>query len=281
MNAFVFTREVKMKSMRMIFCVAAVLGICAGSVMAQEEESTSEGLFSDSGFELSGDLAVYSLYMWRGFKLDGDAVIQPGMYLATPESGLGRFTFGAWASRDLESNDALASAETDLSVDYTFSLTDISLIEALDLSAGLIYYDFPDIDGFSREWYTGVAFPALPCSPSLFFYYDYGREEDGGGDGTYTELGFSHSFPFSVSLSDKELPLSLDLSTAVGFNHEQYIAGDGGQATFTSGITVPLTGSLSLQPNISYTTVWGDLDDPADGNQKDRFWGGVYMSYTF
>lgn len=261
--------------------VLLVVGLVFSAAIAQEEEAVSEGLLSDLGFEVSGDLAFYSNYMWRGFMLDGDAVIQPGMYLTTPESPLGSLTFGVWASRDLQSNDSLASAETDLSLDYTYSLEDIDLVDALDLSLGLIYYDFTDIDGFSRETYVGLSLPELLLSPSLFFYYDFGREEDGGGDGSYTEIGLSHSVPFTVPVSGKDVNMSLDLGTAIGFNHEQYIAGDGGQATVSCGITVPLTASLSFQPNIAYTMPWGDLEEPADGNQKSRFWGGIYMSYSF
>ena len=237
-----------------------------------------EGLLSDLGFEVSGDLNFSSIYMWRGIMLDGDPVIQPGLYIRTPESKLGRIKIGIWVSHDLENKDALRSSETDYIFDYTYNFP------KFDVSLGHIYYDFPDAlptdgapKGFSREFYCGIGFPKLLLSPSLFYYYDYGNKEDGGGQGSYTVINLSKSLPFTF----KKYSMSLDLMAHAGYNNKQYYRGKGGDAAIGAGVTVPLTKSLSAKPNINYSVPWGNLSDKGNGNQKNRFYGGVYLSYLF
>ena len=238
----------------------------------------AQGIFSDLGIEVSGDFNVSSLYMWRGVMLDGDAVIQPGFYLRSPESKLGRVKLGYWGSRDLENKDSLHSSETDFIFDYTYSF------KYLDVSVGHTYYDFPDAApadgaprGWSREFYAGFTFPQVFLTPSVYFYYDYGSKEDGGGDGSYTVLNLAKSLPFKV----ESMEMSLDLSGHVGYNHRQYYAGDGGDVGLSAGVSVPITKNLSIKPNANYAIPWGNLSDDDKGNQKDRFYGGIYASYVF
>ena len=132
------------------------------------------------GFEASGDLNFSSIYEWRGIMLDGDAVLQPGFYLKSPVSKYGRVKLGIWMSRDLQNIDALKSSETDYIFDYTYNFPKV------DLSFGHTYYDFPDAlpsdgapRGFSREFYTGVTLSKMFLTPSVYYYYDYGKKEDG------------------------------------------------------------------------------------------------------
>jgi hypothetical protein len=237
------------------------------------------GILSDAGFEFSADLAMNSIYVWRGIMLDGDPVVQPGFYLASAPAKWGKVKFGFWMSRDMENNDSLASDETDYIFDYTYTFAD------LDLSLGHIYYDFPDLvasdgslGGFSREFYLGLGLPNFLLSPSVYYYYDYGRKEDGGGAGSYTVLNLAHSIP--VKLSEK-YACSLDFSVHFGYNHRQYYRGDGGDAAIGAGFSIPLVKNLSFKPNINYSIPWGNVSDKNNGNQKNRFYGGVYLSYSF
>ncbi|MFA7283159.1 MAG: hypothetical protein WC066_01275, partial [Candidatus Omnitrophota bacterium] len=228
--------------------------------------------------KVSGDLAFNSLYMWRGIMLDGDAVVQPGLYVQSADSKFGRVKFGIWFNHDLENRDTLKSSEVDYLFDYTYG--NLSLV---DLSAGFTYYDFPDAEpdgsprGFSREVYGGVTFKTLPLTPSVYYYYDFGRKEDGGGEGSYTVLNLSHSIPFTVS----KYAMSLDFSGHVGYNNKQYYRGKGGDAALGAGVTMPLTKNLSCKPNINYSMPWGNISDKENGNQKNRLYGGVYLSYVF
>jgi len=238
-----------------------------------------EGLLSDLKLEVTGDLNYSSIYMWRGIMLDGDPVVQPGIYIRTPESKLGRLKIGFWMSRDMYNQDALKSSETDYIVDYTYNFP------SLDLSLGHTYYEFPDAlpadgstGGFSREAYAGLTFSKIPLSPSIYYYYDYGRKDDGGGEGSYTVLNLSYSLP--VKLADK-YSCSLDLTGHAGYNNKQYYRGKGGDGAISAGFTVPLTKSLSVKPNIDYSIPWGNISDKGNGNQKARVYSGVYLSYLF
>ena len=276
--------------LKKMILVAVVLGLffslaIFNTTMAAEETSATEeqpslldGILSHLKFDVSGDLNFSTIYMWRGIMLDGDAVVQPGFYVTTPESKFGRIKLGIWLNHDLENKDNLKSSETDYIIDYTYSF------DAVNVSVGHTYYDFPDgfpADGasrsFSREFYAGFSLPKLFLTPSVYYYYDYGHKDDGGGEGSYTVLNLSYSKPFTV----KRLPMSLDISGHVAHNNKLYYNGKGGDAAISAGITIPLTKNLSFKPNVNYSVPWGNLSDKSNGNQKDRFFTALYFNYSF
>ena len=224
------------------------------------------GVFSDTGFSVSGDTSFFSKYVWRGFALDTDTVMQPGLYLSTPKSDLGVVKLSFWGNEDIGTGDDLASDEADYVIDYTFSL------EKVSFSIGHTYYDFVGSDLRSKEYYGAIAL-ALPLSPSLYIYKDYGDEEDGGGDGMYYVLNLACSIPLAST--------SLDLAGHVGYNKDLFIEGEGVDALIGAGLTVPLTSALSMKPNINYSMPFGDLEDENHGNQDEEFFGGLTLSYTF
>lgn len=252
--------------------IALVLGLF-GSTAA----FAGEGWFSDSGFSAGGDLSYYTQYVWRGFVLDRDNVLQPSYYISTPDTKYGKVTGKVWSSHDTQNQDNLKSEENDYILDYTYTLSDVSLLGNVSLSAGHTYYDFVDTDTFSREWYTGVSLPKVFLSPSLFFYRDYGNEEDGGGFGTYTVLNLAKSIPFEM----KSVPSSLELSGHYGYNHKLFMTGKGGDIGMTAGLKTQLTKNLTIMPNVNYSIVLGDLGDEAYGNQKNRFYTGATAVYAF
>ncbi|MCK9594926.1 MAG: hypothetical protein PHH68_04370 [Candidatus Omnitrophica bacterium] len=246
--------------------IALVLGLfCSPAAFA------GEGWFTDSGFSAGGDLSYYTQYVWRGFVLDRDNVLQPGYYISTPDTKYGKLTGKVWSSHDTQNQDNLKSEENDYILDYTYTLGDIGL------SIGHTYYDFVDTDTFSREWYTGVSLPEVFLSPSLFFYRDYGSEDDGGGFGTYTVLNLAKSIPVEL----KGVPSSLELSGHYGYNHKLFMAGKGADIGMTVGFKTQLTKNLSVMPNINYSIPLGDLKAEEYGDQKKRFYTGVVAAYAF
>jgi hypothetical protein len=260
---------------KILFLISLLVSVVSASFVYAQEE----GLLSGMGLEVTADLNYSSIYMWRGIMLDGDPVVQPGVYIRSPGSKYGRLKIGFWMSRDMHNQDTLKSSETDYILDYTYNLSN------LDVSLGHTYYEFPDIlptdgstGGFSREFYAGLSFPKIFLSPSIFYYYDYGKKEEGGGEGSYTVLNLAYSLP--VKLLDK-YSCSLDLSGHVGHNNKQYYRGKGGDAAIGVGLSVPLAKSLSCKPNINYSLPWGNLSDNGNGNQKNRFYSGIYLSYAF
>ncbi len=242
--------------------------VAVPSVRAQEAEKV--GILESLDIAATGTLDFYSSYVWRGFTLDEDPVVQPSFSLASKG-----FTFTFWSSWDTDNNDGLNSDEIDLVVDYARSF------DILSLSVGHTYYDFPGTNGNSREFYVGAGLSKvpvrdIPITSSLKFYRDYGDQNDGGGLGNYLELALGYSKVLS-----EEKGISLDLGTVVGYNHELFISGDGGQSTFKVGMTVPLTKNLTMKPNVNYTIPFADLSRGSDGGQDQIFWGGFSMVYSF
>lgn len=230
----------------------------------------SEGVLSDAGITVSGDVAYYSDYVWRGMLLDGDPVIQPGWYVSGPDWKAGRLTAKVWTSHDLSNRDHRKSEEYDYILDYTYAMKNISV------SAGHTYYDFPEADLFSREWYAGIAFPTIFLSPSVFVYRDYGDQDDGGGMGTYTVINAAKSIPVSVWKTSA----SVEVSGHYGYNHELFINGTGADVGLTAGLKMALTESLTVMPNVNCSIPLGDLESKADGNQKERVYWGVLVQYS-
>ena len=244
------------KIVGIVVCGCMVLGV--GIVSAEE----TPGLLKNLPIEISADTAVYSKYMWRGFKLDDDPVMQPGLYI----SGYG-FAASIWGSFDIDADDTVNSDEVDYSLDYTYSF------DMLSLSVGHTYYDFPAADTKSTEFYIGVSLDTL-LSPSLTWYHDYADEDSGGGDGDYVLLGIGHSFELGDS------PVTLDLGASAGYNNELFINGQGGDVALSVGLTLPLTEHCTVAPSINYSIPFGDLEDSEDGNQDDEFFAGVVVSFT-
>ncbi|MBN1794067.1 MAG: hypothetical protein JW844_03795 [Candidatus Omnitrophica bacterium] len=233
--------------------------VCNVGIVSAEE---TEGFLEDIPIEISTDLAVYAKYMWRGFKLDDDPVLQPGLYLSAY-----RFTASIWGSFDIDAEDALNSDEVDYAIDYTYSF------DMLSLSAGHTYYDFPAADAKSTEFYIGVALDTL-LSPSLTWYHDYADEDSGGGDGDYILLGIGHSFTLGNG------PITLDLGASAGYNSELFIDGDGGDVGLSAGLTFPLTKNCTFVPSVNYSIPFGDLKDSDDGNQDDEVFIGAILTFN-
>lgn len=232
-----------------------------------------EGLLDklDTKVDVSASVDYYSNYIWRGFTLDKDAVIQPGVNI----SALG-LTFSFWSSWDAESDDEFASDEIDYVFDYTKELNDL-----VSVSVGHTYYDFPEAAAYSREFYVAAALSKIPgldwpIETSLTYYHDYGDEKNGGGDGDYVSLDASYSY-----ILIEDIGLTMDLSTHWGYNHQLFIAGDGYDLGVSFGFTIPLTDNLSVSPTVNYAAPFGDLEDNGDGAQQDRVYGGVNVAWAF
>lgn len=248
------------KKSLVVFLLGCVLSFGVNVVGTYAEEGILENI--DLPIEVTADIAFNSKYIWRGFLLDDDAVMQEGVYV----SGYG-FTISAWGSFDIDADDTRNSDEVDYSVDYTHEF------EKLSVSLGHTYYDFPPADTASKEYYIGVGLKTL-LSPSLTWYHDYADEDSGGGNGDYIVLEAGHSLALGQS------PITLDLSTHIAYNDELFINGQGGDANLGIGLTIPLTQNCSVSPAINYSIPFDDLEDSADGNQEEEFYGGLTFAFS-
>jgi hypothetical protein len=244
--------------------------LCGGLIffalgLSPAKAAYEDGVLPELKIEGSATIDAYNKYLWRGFTLDTDGVVQPGVSL----SGYG-LSLLYWSSFDASNKDALSSDEVDLTVDYTYAFENISV------SAGHTTYNFPGSGLRSKEWYVGLGLPKILLSPILKVYNDYGKESVGGGDGQYVNLGVSYSTPV---ISAPEI--SLDLAASVGFNDKLFIKGNGGDYLLGAGLTIPLTKNTTLSPKFGYAVPFGDLKDAADGNQKSRTFCGVSIVAGF
>ena len=224
----------------------------------------AEGVLA--GTDVSGELTVdfYSRYVWRGFMLDNDPVVQPGFSL----SAYG-ITASFWGSFDARNRDELASDEVDFTLDYAKEF------DGFSVSVGVTHYAFPGGDSYSDEVYAGIAFDVF-LSPQVTVYHDYGDEAQGGGDGQYIHLAVGHSITLEETYGT-----TFDLSAGVGFNNELFIAGTGGDYAVSAGLTIPLSAAFSLRPTVGYTMPFGDVKAASDGGQKNRFYSGISVAGNF
>ena len=227
--------------MRIITVILIAIFLAATPVALPAEEENEnipkKALLEGNEIEVSADIAVNSKYIWRGFKLDDDPVMQPGVYLG----GYG-FEASIWGSFDIDNNDALDSDEVDYAVSYTLGLERYLNIP-MSVSGGYTYYDFVGARLHSQEFFIGTSFDIL-LSPSFTWYHDFEDEDKGGGKGDYIVGELSHSYPIGG------YPVSLDLSGHVGYNHRLFIKGNGGDVGLGAGLTFNLSRNCLLSPSI-------------------------------
>ncbi|MBU4376528.1 MAG: hypothetical protein KKD29_03520 [Candidatus Omnitrophica bacterium] len=234
----------------------------------EEKESfpVEEKKVSKIPISVSADIAIYSDYIWRGFILDDDPVMQSGA--AVELYGLKAI---AWGNFGIDNSDDLDSVEFDITLDYTYKY------KVLSLSAGHTWYNFPPIDGRSLEFYIGGALDIL-LSPSFVWYHDYGNENHGGGDGDYFIFSAAHGFPL---MKFGENDITLDIGGHIGYNHKLFMDGDGGDFAIGGGLTIPINKYASFIPSVAYSVSFGDLARENDGNQKDKLYFGGKLVFSY
>lgn len=249
--------------------------LSAGHVLSRSAQAGS--LFgeylSEKGIEVevSAKIDYYDKYVWRGFLLDNDSVLQPGVTFSS--SG---FEGGFWGSWDLESHDGLASDEVDGFIGYNFDLGFIDEELALvGVSVGNTWYSFPETDAYSKEAYLGFSLDTF-LSPYVTWYADYEDEDQGGADGNYIAMGAGHS----VTL-DEETGISFDMGLEYGINYDAFIDGTGSYLLSTAGVTIPLTDKITMSPVLGYSVPFGDLEEGGGNDQSEEFYGGVSMAFNF
>jgi hypothetical protein len=252
--------------------IASICGIMLALPIigwAQEPEDSGDTFFNGKPIEISMDFAVYSKYIWRGFKLDSDPVAQSGVYL----DGYG-FNASIWASLDMDGRDESKSDEVDYAIGYTYDLEEMFKVPA-SITGGYIYYNFPATNTNSQELYLGISTDSIMFSPSLTWYHDFEDENKGGGRGDYILVEIGHSFPLP------DMPVTLDIGGHAGYNHRLFIKGKGGDIGLNAGLTLNLSKNCTLAPCVKYSIPLGDLAKADDGAQGKEFYGGAVLAISF
>lgn len=236
--------------------------------------------------EVSGSASVdvMSNYVWRGLKLTDGYAVQPSVGITH-----GGFGVNIWANWDSDVGDTAAAfgtpgvksagehTETDLTLNYTFS------IDKLSIDLGYIYYALDSIAD-TQEIYVSAAYDVI-LSPSVTVYYDF--EE---GTGAYIEAAVGHSVEIQEGIT---LDLGASASyvidnniVAIDKNGKEFSDFHNGQ--ITASLTIPITKNISIAPMIAYTTsLSDDAEDAMDFNnysadKDDSFvYGGINATISF
>jgi len=218
---------------------------------------------------------VMSNYVWRGQKLTNSWVIQPSVGIT-----YGRFGTNIWANYDSDSKidegDGHGEfSETDLTLNYSFS------VEKWNFSAGYIYYAFTGAND-TQELYLSTSYSTL-LNPSLTIYYDYDE-----GNGAFAIAAISHSF-------DVFKGSSLKLGASASYNINNKIMGfdeDGNDFSnfyngeLSAGLSIPITKAISITPKVAYSFPLSDdaeeaLRSISDDGDEDILYGGINVTLRF
>ena len=210
---------------------------------------------------LYADVSVYSVYIWRGFTLDDDPVMQTG--LSTSLKGVDA---GVWGSYGILTDDLLASEEFDwfISCPFTFS--------GINISIGNTWYTFPAADTASAEVFVNASFDTA-VSPSLTVFCDYGDPAEGGGEGVYV------SADAVIPLSGAEGGLPLSLALHAGYNSGLFINGSGIDVSLTLSALITAKDGATVTPSLSYSVPSGGLAAVSDGNQPAQLFCGIKSAF--
>ncbi len=230
----------------------------------QAEPAAAAPAEESSPLTITPSLAVFSHYMFRGVNLYDGSSIQPsvgGLY-DTGDYG----TFGANVWSHVSADEGMKDADF-WEIDYTLSYA--YTIDAVTLSAGHIWYTYPDDNGGallnSNEVFASASVD-MPLTPTLSYYHDYDEF-----DYSYYELGFSHNF------EPKALGEGFNLAPFVAFGFASNAADTGvyqddGLVQTTMGVSFQIPwGIFTVKPMLAYTK-------EADAIATDQFWSGITIS---
>ena len=262
-----------------IMATLAGLTLTVSAISAQELAARESSTAPEISVEFSSDF--YGKYVWRGQNLNDDPVYQPGL-----SATLENLTAGIWGNVDLSDyNDRSGDfSELDYYLDYTDTLPGV---EGISYSVGVVYYDFPGsaADGSrapdTTELYAGLSFD-LPLSPSITVYHDVDE-----ADGTYINLGISHSIEQIVTLGS--IPIGLDLSAGIGWasgSYNDYYWGTNQSKMQDVSLSLALPFELfgwSISPSVNYVTLLSDdlRSTDAYDTASDYFFAGLSVSRAF
>jgi len=228
-----------------------VMGLAFGALNSEAAETSA-----------SASVDVMSSYMWRGFELHEDAAIQPSVGITYRSFGV-----NLWSDYNTETKEV---AETDLTLNYTFSM------DKLSLDIGYIYFGLDNATD-TQEVYVSVAYDTL-LNPTLTVYYDFDE-----GKGTFLEASVGHGIAVGGDRT-----LSLGASVSYNADSAYSIGAYNGfhNANLSAALSIPINNEISITPMIAYST---DISDEAEAAIKalntdadsEFVYGGVNLTLSF
>ncbi len=264
-------RDSRMVGKRTVLLIGVFFVLIATATTPATGEESSHG-DDRIRWSIGIETTFSSKYIWRGINLVDEPVFQPSV--SASYEGL---TLSLWGNIEITNcNDQLGEfTEIDYMADYTWSRN------ALNLCAGVIHYQFPNIGPpTTTEVYGGLSLDTL-LAPSLTVHRDVDQ-----ADGTYATLSVSHTFEKVWALSHGTA-ISIDLSGSVGcgsssFNDFYYGYNESAftDALISAGLPITIGDRWTLTPSVSYSTLLdGGIRNAMD--KDDNVFGGLTVSCAF
>lgn len=191
------------------------------------------GFASDISY--SGNTGVWTRYMWRGLRFSTGPVWQ-----STANATIGGFTGTLWHNYDF---DTKRLNEVDGTVNWAWSAA------KTDFNVGWNHFGVRGGDD-SDEIYLTAALKEVPLTPTASLYVDttYGK-------GAYFQIGVSHGFEFSPSVS-----LNLAANAGIVFKDRYMGVNDKGEeftdlfsGDITASLPIKLSEAFSLEPKVGFS----------------------------
>ncbi|MHA7819278.1 MAG: TorF family putative porin [Erythrobacter sp.] len=146
---------------------------------------------ADSGFEVSGNVALVTDYRFRGVSFsDGDPALQGGIDLGH-SSG---FYIGTWGST-ISGGSEFGELELDVYGGWSGDVAD-----GVTFDIGLLYYIYPtgDVPGADTDYfepYASIGFGLGPASATVGIAYAWDQSSLGDEDNFYIYTDFEYGIP--------------------------------------------------------------------------------------
>lgn len=245
------------------------VGMVAGLVCAQDVTMVEQ---QPSDVSVSGDVGLYSAYVWRGQVLNDNMVVQPSVTAAK-----GPFSLNVWGNWNATDNASQDTAEMDYTAAYTLPLNS----DDVSADVGMIYYTFPGSGNQAKptsEVFTEATFNSILLTPVVSLYYDMLQ-----ANGWYGNFALSQD----VEISDA---LTATIGGSIGYgtkNYNRYYFGNNTHNGAVNDYNVyvsteyALTEKLTLGARLQYSVLDSSVDDSGNYDANDLVWGGINLSYKF
>ncbi|ATX79813.1 hypothetical protein Ga0123461_1399 [Mariprofundus aestuarium] len=131
---------------------------------------------------ISGDIGIYSQYMWRGMQASSSASVQGDLGAETDFGLSANVWFAAPLGNAPNGNN---TTEFDFTVDYSTEIAGVGV------SVGYIYYLYQN----QTSWNTGELYAGLSYGPVSVTYYNAVNSNKGGWKkDAYVDVGLAQSY---------------------------------------------------------------------------------------
>ena len=275
---------------RILAYITACTLVGTASIAAEEkaaEATTSTPTLNALTKEVSNFLIlgaavdVYSAYVWRGMTITDEPVWQPDVTFGFNFGDYGALTADVWGNFDMTSANEKRHCAGLNEIDYTLAYS--IDVEDFSLSAGHIWYTFPQVSGddmeygsSTREFFAGASYNNDIVKPFIKAYYDYVLAE-----GAYVAFGLNKE----VAVTDA---LAIGAEASLGMGSEHWVTtyhganADSGlsDAAFTLYTAYSITENVSVGGRIVYSTlVDGNLREES-GYRSEILWGGINLKVS-